>query len=249
MWAYPKAVAGRVTGLRREKVAVLAGISAEYYPRLEQGKERQPSAEMIARLALALHLNDDAVEYMCNPAHPGHQRQRRITPAHIEPHIQNLIERWSSTPTYVQGRRLSVLAANPLARALSPFFRPGADLLRATFLESEMHTFARNWNDITAVLVAWLRFVLGAESTADPELLAAVCELRASSQRFRTLWARHDVKRKTAGIAQFLHPEVGSLDLYYRTLVVPETDQILVTYDAEKDSPSEQRLRLLSETA
>jgi transcriptional regulator with XRE-family HTH domain len=237
-----------VTGLRREEVAVLAGISAEYYLRLEQGKERQPSAEVLARLALALHLNDDAVEYMCKLAHPGHQRQRRITPEYIEPHIENLIDRWSSTPAYVQGRRLSVLAANPLARALSPFFCPGADLLRATFLEAEMHTFVRNWDDITAVLVAWLRFVLGAESTADPELLTAVCELSASSQRFRTLWARHDVKQKTVGIAQFLHPEVGPLDLQYRTLLFPETDQILVTYNADKGSPSEQRLRLLSET-
>jgi transcriptional regulator with XRE-family HTH domain len=235
-----------VAGLRREEVAVLAGISAEYYLRLEQGKERHPSDEVVARIAHALHLNDDAAAYMRNLARPGQQRRGRIPPEHIEPRVQNMIDRWSSTPAYVQGRRMDVLAANPLARAVSPFFGPGVNLLRATFLESELRTFVRNWDDITAVLVAWLRFVLGAESTADPGLLATVCELRASSQRFRTLWARHDVKQKTTGIAQFLHPEVGPLDLYYRTMVFPETGQILVTYDAEKDSPSEQRLQLLS---
>lgn len=237
----------RVAGLRREEVAILAGISVEYYLRLEQGRETQPSDQVLEGLARALQLNEDAVVYMRNLARPAPRRRGRgrLPAERLDPHIQRMIDGLALTPAYVQGRRMSVLGANPLACAVSPFFAPGVRLFRDTFLEPELQRFVRNWDEVTAVLVAWLRFVLGAE-TADCELLTLIGELMVASPRFRTLWPRCDVKQKTTGLGLFDHPKVGPLDLYYRTLVVPESRQVLVTYHAEPGSPSEERLRLLS---
>jgi transcriptional regulator with XRE-family HTH domain len=238
----------RVAGLRREEVAMLAGISPEYYLRLEQGRERQPSDQVLHSLACALQLNDDATEYLRNLARPTPPRQRRPRPERVDPRVGGLVDSWASTPAYVQGRRMNVLAANPLACALTPFFAPGVNLLTATFLEPDVRTLLRNWDTITATLVAWLRFTLGTE-TADPELVKIVGELSVGSQRFRSLWARQDVRQKTSGLALFDHPQVGPLDLHYRALLMPEMRQSIVVYQAEPGSKSEEGLRLLSTLA
>jgi hypothetical protein len=144
---------------------------------------------------------------------------------------------------------MTVLAANPLAQALSPYFMPQINVLRALFLESEKSVRLRNWNSISATQVSWLMFMLAEDGNSDPELHALVDELRAASQRFETLWARYDVKRATRGPIFFEHPEVGPLDLWYRILLLPETRQALVAYYAEPGSPSEERLQTLSNLA
>jgi transcriptional regulator with XRE-family HTH domain len=235
----------RVAGLRREEVSILAGISQEYYVRLEQGRERQPSDQVLESLARALQLDDDASEYMRNLARPAAHRRRRDAAERVDPGIETLISSWHLTPAYVQGRRMTILAANPMARALWPFFAPEVNLFRATFLEPELRCQLRNWDAVTAITVSWLRFVVG-EDITDPELQSLVDELSVASPQFRKLWARHDVKQKTSGPALFDHPQVGQLDLCYRVFVLPETRQALVTYYAEPGSPSEDRLHSLS---
>jgi transcriptional regulator with XRE-family HTH domain len=237
----------RVVGLRREEVAMLAGISTEYYLRLEQGRERGPSDQVLEGLARALQLDDDAVEYMRNLSHPA-PRRRRASAERVDPGLEILIDNWHLTPAYVQGRRMTILAANPLARALNPHWTPGTNQLRAFFLNPEAPGLVRDWDAIGAILVSWLRYLVAQDST-DPELQSLVGELGIASQRFRTLWAGHNVKQKTTGPCVFDHPQVGPLDLVYRVFLLPEARQSLVAYYAQPGSPSEERLRLLSSLA
>jgi transcriptional regulator with XRE-family HTH domain len=234
----------RVAGLRREEVAMLAGISTDYYLRLEQGRERGPSDQVLVGLAHALQLDDDAVEYMRNLSRPAPQR-RRTGAEPVDPGLVTLIDDWHLTPAYVQGWPLTVRAANPLARALNPHWIPGTNQLRTFFLQPEAPQLIRNWDSVGAVLVSWARFLVARDS-ADPELLSLVGELSSASPRFRMLWARHTAKQKTTGPCSFEHPEVGPLDLSYRVFSLPEARQSLVVYYAQPGSPSEERLRLLS---
>jgi transcriptional regulator with XRE-family HTH domain len=242
---FPDGEHRRVAGLRREEVAMLAGISTEYYLRLEQGRERQPSDQVLNALAQALKLSDDATDYMRNLARPG-PRRRQGSAQRVDPDAMALIDTWHFTPAYVKDYRLTVLAANPMAQALVPYFTPQTNLLRAVLLEPEMRTQLRNWSAISAVLVSQLRFTLAEDSSSDPELQSLIGELSIASERFRTLWARHDVKRKTSGPVLLDHPQVGPLDLRYQVFPIPETRQYLVAYHAERGSPSEERLHLLS---
>lgn len=241
----------RVAGLRREEVAMLAGISAEYYLRLEQGRERQPSDQVLEGLASALQLNDDATQYMRNLAHPAPRRRRRgsVSPEKFEPGLQTLIDNWHQTPAYIQNRQMTILAANAMARALSPFFVPGINHMRAVFLEPGLRDWIKNWDDVTAILTSWLRYNIAEDNSADPELQSLIGELSIASQRFRTLWARQEVRQKTTGPAVIDHPQVGLLELRYRTFVLPDTRQVLVTYYAESGTTAEERLRLLSSLA
>jgi transcriptional regulator with XRE-family HTH domain len=238
----------RVAGLRREEVAMLAGISAEYYQRLEQGRERQPSDQVLESLAVALQLNDDATQYMRNLTRSA-PRRRRVSAEKAAAGLQTLIDTWQLTAAYVQNRHTTVLAANPMARVLMPHFAPPFNHLRSVFMDPEVRAQVRNWDEVTAVLVSWLRFNIADESPADPKLQSLIGELSIASQRFVTLWARQDVKQKTSGPALFDHPQVGPLELRYRAFVLPETRQALVTYYAEPGTPSEERLRLLSSLA
>jgi transcriptional regulator with XRE-family HTH domain len=239
----------RVAGLRREEVAMLAGISTEYYLRLEQGRERQPSDQVLEALAQALQLNDDAVQYMRNLTRPAPRRRRHASVERVDPGISTMIDSWPLTPAYVQDRRMTILAANRLARTLVPFFAPQVNLLRATFLEPELRERVRNWDAVTAITVSWLRFLVGEDGDSDLELQSLIGELSIVSRRFRSLWARQDVKQKTGGPALFDHPQVGPLELRYRVFVLLDARQVLVAYYAEPESPSEERLRLLCSLA
>jgi transcriptional regulator with XRE-family HTH domain len=246
----PEGERRRVAGLRREEVAMLAGISNEYYLRLEQGRERQPSDQVLEALAQALQLDDDAVQYMRNLIRPAPRRRRRhASVERIDPGISTMIDSWPLTPAYVQDRRMTILAANALAQALMPFFAPHVNLLRATFLEPELRERVRNWDAVTAILVSWLRFLVAEDGDGDLELRSLIGEVSIGSGRFRSLWARQDVKQKTGGPALFDHPQVGPLELRYRVFVLPDTRQLLVGYYAEPGSSSEDSLRLLSSLA
>jgi hypothetical protein len=136
-----------------------------------------------------------------------------------------------------------------MARALLPYFAPGANLLRFVFLDPELRTWVPNWAEVEEILVSWLRFNIAEDSSVDPEFQSLIGELSIASQRFSALWARQDVNQKTTGAAPFDHPQVGRLELRYRAFVLPETRQSLVTYYAEPGTPSEERLRLLSSLA
>jgi transcriptional regulator with XRE-family HTH domain len=238
----------RVAGLRREEVAMLAGISTEYYLQLEQGRGRQPSDRVLGRLAQAMRLGDDAIEYMRNLARSGPRSRNRLAAERLDPGVQTFIDTWVLTPAYVQDRSMTVVAANAMARALVPYFTPPTNLLRAVFLDPEAPAHLRNWDAVTLVLVSWLRYLV-AEDSGDPELNSHIVAVNVASQRFRTLWARQEVKQKTCGPVLFDHPEVGPLELRYRTMLIPESRHTLVVYYAEPGSTSAERLQLLSTLA
>ncbi|WP_051799664.1 helix-turn-helix transcriptional regulator [Catenuloplanes japonicus] len=233
----------RVPGLRREEVALLAGISAEYYLRLEQGRDLHPSDQILTALASALQLDDDAVAYLHRLAHPAPRpaRRRRSAPA---PSLQPLVDSWPATPAYVQDAAGRVTAANRPAVALCPFFAVGQTPLRSVFLEPEMRRFYVNWADTTAKAVSGLRATLALGGDAEPGLLELIGELTVASDRFRTLWARRDVRGRTTGLTEIAHPLVGPLQLHYEKFQQPESRQLLVVY---RPTPaSTDRLQLLT---
>ncbi len=237
----------RVPGLRREEVALLAGISVEYYLRLEQGRDQHPSDQVLESLARALHLDTDAETYLKNLTTPTKPVRRRASrPEQVGTGVQSLIDSWPTTPAMVQGRYLTTLAANSMAVALSPYFAPGLNSFRAAFLEPEMREFYRDWDEMTAKAVAYLRSVI-VPAIDDPRIVELVGELSLHSDRFRTLWAKQDVRQKTSGLTRFNHPQVGNLDLHYEKLALPGAPgQMLITYHAEPGTPSHEKLELLA---
>jgi transcriptional regulator with XRE-family HTH domain len=231
----------RVAGLRREEVAVLADISTDYYLRLEQGREDNPSDQVLDAIGRALQLDDDAVTYMRNLMR--HQ-SGRIEPLQ-EPHpaIGTLIDGWPLAAAHVVEPGLTVVIANKLAEALSPHYGAGVNTMREVFLDPESRNFYRNWKELTAWAVPLVRSVYG--QRPDPALIRLVDELIEQSPRFRQLWARHGVKQEAAGVMLVNHPRVGRLNLNYQQMVLRATGHVLVAYWAESGSASETGLRRL----
>ena len=240
----------RVPGLRREEVAMLAGVSADYYVRLEQGRDQHPSAQVLDALARALRLDDYATAHLHRLAAPPVRRRRRSPrPEKVPASILRLIASWTHTPAYVYGRYMDVLAANPLATAVAPYHAPGHNLVRAAFLDPRVRDMYGDWEYVTESTVAGLRALVGPD-VDDPRLNELVGELSVRSERFRQLWARHDARPKRSGTSLLDHPQVGPLELSYEKLPIPDTNcQTLVIYHAEPGSRSAQALALLSTTA
>ncbi|MEU3984435.1 helix-turn-helix domain-containing protein [Streptomyces sp. NPDC026672] len=241
----------RTPGLRREEVAHLAGISPEYYMRLEQGRDRHPSEQVLESIAHALRFDRNEEAYLHDLARPGRPRRRRGSRAErVGDGVRALIDSWPLTPAVVQGPYLTTLAANRLAVALSPYFAQGVNTLRAAFLEPEMREFYRDWDAMTAKAVAQLRTLIGGGHEDDPRLAALIGELSLRSDRFRTLWARRDVRHTTSGVTLLRHPLVGDLDLRYEKFApLAAPGQILVTYHAPPGTDSHERLLLLAQLA
>ncbi|MFD4621193.1 helix-turn-helix domain-containing protein [Streptomyces sp. NPDC058475] len=237
----------RVPGLRREEVAFLAGVSSDYYVRLEQGRDRHPSEQVLVSIANALQLDEEATAYLVQLAtSPSTRRRSSRRPEKVGDGICTLISTWPLTPAYVHGAYMDVLAANPLAIALSPFNVPGRNSILDAFLEAELRALHADWEETTARVVPYLRSVAGPD-VDDPRLVEIVGELSVRSERFRKLWARQDVRHKATGISLLQHPQVGPLELHYEKLRIPGTQgQTLVTYHALPGSDSEDRLRLLA---
>jgi transcriptional regulator with XRE-family HTH domain len=188
----------RVPGLRREELAMLAGISADYYVRLEQGRDHHhPSGQVLDALACALQLDDHAAAHLHELARPAARRRRPRRPERAQAGAAQLVASWTQTPAFVQGRLIDVLAANPLATALSPICAPGVNIVRAVFLDPAVRERFRDWERRTENTVAALRALVGADLD-DPALTALVGELSLKSERFRRLWARHDVRPRTS---------------------------------------------------
>jgi transcriptional regulator with XRE-family HTH domain len=238
----------RVPGLRREEVAQLAGVSADYYVRLEQG--RGPSVSDAVLDAVARVLGLDEVErahlrVLARPPHDGAPAEE----AAVRPGVRLLLDRMTDVPAFVLGRRMDVLAWNAPAEAVNRFaaLPPGeCNVLRQVFLDPRSREFYREWPTVAEETVGYLRLDAG-RHPEDPELAALVDELSERSPDFRRLWAGHQVRRKGWGRKLLLHALVGELDLGYETLALPgEPDQLLVGYTAEPDSPTAQRLALLA---
>jgi transcriptional regulator with XRE-family HTH domain len=236
----------RVAGLRREEIALLAGVSADYYVRLEQGRDRHPSEQVITALARVFALDEEGTAHLRALARPTAARSRAPRrPERVAPGLLRLLEAWPHTPAVVLGRYLDVLAANPLAAAVNSCSVPGVNQVRMVFLDPQARDLYGDWPTIAADTVASLRATAGADLD-DPRLTELVGELSLKSEEFRQLWARHDVRVKTAGVKQFRNPMVGDLTLSYETLSVNGAPgQILIAYHAEPGSPSERSLALL----
>jgi transcriptional regulator with XRE-family HTH domain len=252
----------RVPGLRREEVAMLAGISSDYYLRLEQGRERNPSLRVLEAIARVLRLDSDATDHLIGLAqtppsrrpgssHPpgaagpeDHRRTPRVR-ENAPIGIRRLIGGWTHHPAYVQNRFTDLLAVNALAMALSPNYAPGVNLLSAVLLDPAERELRRDWEEVTAEGVAGLRAQVGPD-VDDPRLLELVGELSARSERFRRLWGRHDVQPRRARVSRLRHPQVGDIDLQSDNLSVDGTDGLtLVVFQAEPGSRSAELLTLL----
>ena len=238
----------RVPGLRREELALLAGISSDYYLRLEQGRDHHPSAQVIDALARALQLDAEATAHLHALSQPpAAARPPPEEPERAPASIEQLITLWPNTPAYVQGRLLDVLAANPLVMAISPAFTPGVNLVRAVFLDPELRKTYHDWEGLAHTAAARLHALAGPD-VDDPALAELVGELSVRSAEFRRLWSRHDVQVSAPHVYGLDHPLVGPLELKLERFAIIGTDaQVLVVQHAEPGSPSERALSLLAE--
>jgi transcriptional regulator with XRE-family HTH domain len=234
----------RVAGLRREEVALLAGISSDYYLRLEQGRDRNPSVQVLESLARVLQLDAAATQYLVGLSLP-HPRtasrpRREVVPAGIRQLLETI-----DLPAFVEGRYSDVLASNALAVALSPNLAPGGNRLRALFLDEAERALYPEWDRAVIGMVAGFRAAVGTD-TKDPRFIQLVGELSLESETFRQLWARHDVQVREGGTTLIRHPQVGDLILRREKLSIGGADgQTLVLYHAERGSETAGLLALL----
>ena len=246
----------RVPGLRREEVALLAGVSVDYYTRLERGNAAGVSDTVLEALARALQLDGTEREHLFDLARatqataPKRGRRGRHD---VRPAVQQMIDAMTGVPAFVRNGRLDILGANGLGRALySEHFDGHAqppNTARYVFLDSRSSSFYREWNRVAADVVAILR----AEAGRDPydrELSDLVGELSTRSELFRTLWAAHNVRTHDTGMKRVRHPLVGELDLSFEAMeLVADPGLTMFVYTVEPGSRSEQALNLLASWA
>jgi transcriptional regulator with XRE-family HTH domain len=246
----------RVPGLRREEVAMLAGVSADYYTRLEQGRLTSASEGVIMSIAEALRLTEPETAYLRNLLRQPDERSHRATTtatdaAHqkVRPGILRLVERFSDEAVFVLGRRSEVLASNQLLDALlTPFNdKPPTErnLLRWLLTDPAARTLYLDWAQVTSEVVGVLR-AEAARRPHDRLLTDFIAELDATSPEFRTWWAEHTVVERTTGTKRFDHPAVGRVTIDYEALTMPDDpEQVLFVYTAHSHS-DEDALRILA---
>jgi transcriptional regulator with XRE-family HTH domain len=236
----------RTPGLRREEVATLAGISADYYLRLEQGRDRNPSPQVLMALAQVLGLDATATSYLLGVAasRPTRTRTRGGRQETVPASIRQLIAA-INLPAFVESRMFDVLAANPRATALSPSIRPGENRLRSMFLDPAERDLYPDWPKAIGAMVASFRASIG-PAADDPRIAQLVGELSLASEHFSRLWARHDVRALAGGAVTMNHPAAGPLALWREKLPVGDSGgQLLVIYHAESGSDSATALERL----
>ena len=235
----------RVTGLRREEVALLAGISADYYLRLERGRDSNPSAQVLDSLARVLHLDDVESEYLRGLGAPRPRSRPRRPVERVPARLHHLLAALE-VPAFIESRHFDVLASNSLALAFSPRLAPGQNRLWSLLLDPEEREFHDDWDTAVSGFVAAFRSSVG-DDVADPRTVELVGELSLASARFRSLWARHDVRRLDGGTTTVHHPELGALRVHRDKL--PVDGLILVVYYADTGSETAGKLRLLATLA
>jgi transcriptional regulator with XRE-family HTH domain len=246
----------RVPGLRRGEVAAAAGVSIEYYTRLERGNLRGASEAVLEAIARALQMDEAERAHLfdlARAAGPAPRTRRRSAPAQLRPGLQHLLDAMTAAPAFVRNGRLDVLAVNALGRALyAPAF-PGrpepVNLARFCFLDEQAIDFYPDWDDAADTSVALLRTEAGRDPY-DRGLTELVGELSTRSEEFRVRWAAHDVRLHRTGTKHFNHPVVGRLDLSFEALpIATEANLTLTAYTAAPASPSADSLALLASWA
>jgi transcriptional regulator with XRE-family HTH domain len=243
----------RVPGLRREEVALLAGVSVDYYIRLERGNASGVSDSVLEALARALQLDDTERAHLFDlvrAAHTSTPRRRRRAQQPVRPSVQHMLDAMGDVPAFVRNGRLDILGANRLGRALySEIFDTATqppNSARFVFLDPRATTFYVEWERITNDVVAVLRAQAGRDPY-DRDLSDLVGELSTRSELFRTLWAAHNVRKHDTGLKRFHHPVVGDLTLTYEAMeFVADPGFTLFVYTADPGSKSEEALNLLA---
>jgi len=248
----------RVPGLRREEVALLAGMSAEYYKRLERGNATGVSEAVVDGVSRALRLDDaehahftDLVRAANVGAHP--QRRRATRTHQLTAGMRQTIEAMSTVPVFIQNGRLDFIGANRLGRALFSEMLDAAiapaNAARFVFLDPRAQTFYQDWPSNTRQIVAILRAEAG-RSPYDRRLSDLVGELSTRSELFRRLWGAHDVKEHRTGLKSIHHPIVGDLTLTYQSMdLASDRDLQMLAFSAEPGSESLDRLQILANWA
>ncbi|WP_238385210.1 helix-turn-helix transcriptional regulator [Nesterenkonia muleiensis] len=232
----------RVTGLRREEVAVLAGISVDYYRRLEQGRERNPSAQIVESLARGLNLSAEERRHLFRLA--GYSPPVQAAVDTVRPELARLLSRWHDQAAFVLTGTLDVLVPNAVAQMLFHPLSQSKNLARIVFLDPAAQTFYLDWEHVAQDTVAVLRHNSTLVPAASFEPL--VEELSTASDHFRTLWSRQQVRGKTHAAKRMRHPEVGELTLEFTALDIPGTPgHQVVIYDAEPGTSSAESFALL----
>jgi len=243
----------RVPGLRRSEVAALAGVSLEYYTRLERGNLAGVSDSVMQALARALQLDDAERTHLADLARncgPASRRPRRKPHgAAVRPNLQRMLDALTGAPALVLNGRADLIAANALGRALFAPLYERADLpnhARFVFLDTLAGQFWTDWDRVADASVALLQ-VQAARQPYDKALADLIGELCTRSDHFRVRWARHDVRAHTTGTKRLHHPVVGRLELTFEVLMpAADGDQSLVVYGAEPGSATADGLRLLA---
>lgn len=261
MVGLPTSARRRVPGLRREEVAVLAGVSTEWYTRLEKGHIGEVSEDVLDAVAVALRLDDDERTYLndlARAAKPAHRKAARRRDVPIAPQVQWMLDSVTMSAAFVRNGRLDVIGSNALGRALhapmfdSPTAAQGTpNFARYHFLDEGSKDFFVDWEAGAAATVALLRAEAGREPY-DKVLRELIGELSTTSEEFSSFWASHDIRIRHEGTKRLHHPEVGELELTYQSVDLPAGKRVwhdLSFYTAEPGSQHEASLRLLASWA
>jgi hypothetical protein len=241
----------RTTGLRREEIAALGGLSIDYYIRLEQGKETNPSGPVLDGLARALQLNEEEHAHLYALAnHAAGRTARAVSRASriVGPGVRQLLETVRPCPAYVLTRTSDLLAANPEALTLFAGLAdwpPGRrNTIRYTFLHPAARELFADWDHSTETTAAHLHS-LAAETPGDPDVSALIAELLDGSAEFARLWQRHDVRQRRGEAKPFRHPRVGQFTLTYEVLYLADGQRMTV-YQAEPGTRDHDAMTVLS---
>ena len=228
---------------------MLAGISADYYLRLERGRDRHPSVQVLESIGRVLHLDDEHMAHLMTlVAELPRQSKRRFRKETVPSGALTLLDSLVQ-PAYIEGRYLDVLASNRLATALSPSFAVGRNQLRDMFLDQAERELQPDWEDVTECFIASLRQAVGTDFD-DPRFIELTGSLSHASPRFRQLWARHEVRRQWGTRIRFNHPEVGEMTLNRDRLSIGGAeDLMLVIFHADAGSGDAEKLALLASAA